>query len=240
MPITIDGTPFRTSAAKRTAVARPEVRYSDRWIPATIPTGTARSAARPIRISVPTMAFAMPPPVSPTGFGMCVKKSQVRAGSPCLTTKKRMNPRGRSASRTERPLKPTTIPDTMRRRAALRVTGSPCRDGGGAGDPRRTLGADAPDQEAREGVDDDRDQEQHETDLDQGVEVEVVRRLGELVGDDGGHRVLRREEGERDLGVVPDHHGDRHRLAEGAAETEHHGADDPAAPVEEGEPDRLP
>ena len=37
-------------------------------------------------VSVPTMAFAMPPPGSPTGFGIFVKKSQLSEEKPCLTT----------------------------------------------------------------------------------------------------------------------------------------------------------
>jgi len=39
-----------------------------------------------MRISVPTMALAMPPPVSPTGFGIFVKKSQFSAVAPSLIT----------------------------------------------------------------------------------------------------------------------------------------------------------
>ena len=37
-------------------------------------------------ISVPTMALAMPPPISPTGFGICVKKSRFSDWIPWLTT----------------------------------------------------------------------------------------------------------------------------------------------------------
>jgi len=50
------------------------------------PIGTAKSAAIPMRISVPTMALAIPPPVSPTGFGILVKKSQFNAPAPSLIT----------------------------------------------------------------------------------------------------------------------------------------------------------
>ena len=39
-----------------------------------------------MRISVPTIAFAIPPPVSPTGFGIFVKKSQFSEEKPCLRT----------------------------------------------------------------------------------------------------------------------------------------------------------
>ena len=44
----------------------------------------------------------------------------------------------------------------------------------------------------------------------------------------------------RDLRIVPDHHRDRHRLAERPAEPEHDRADDAGAGVEESHPDRFP
>ena len=64
--------------------------------------------------------------------------------------------------------------------------------------------------------------------------------LGELVGDDRGHRVLRREQRRRDPRVVADHHRHGHRLAERAAEAEHDGADDAGARVEERDRGRFP
>ena len=74
-PMTIDGTPLRVSAANRIVDAKRLPWYSDTYTPLRIPIGTANSDPRPERISVPTMAFAMPPPASPTGVGMCVKKA---------------------------------------------------------------------------------------------------------------------------------------------------------------------
>ncbi len=41
------------------------------------PTGSPISAASSSSFKLPTMALAMPPPVSPTGFGSLVKKSQL-------------------------------------------------------------------------------------------------------------------------------------------------------------------
>ena len=61
-------------------------------MPLMTPIGTAKAAPIPISISVPTMEFAMPPPDSPTGTGMCVKKSRLSEKMPCVTTKKRMKP----------------------------------------------------------------------------------------------------------------------------------------------------
>ena len=37
-------------------------------------------------ISEPTMAFAIPPPDSPTGVGMCRKKPTFSDATPCVTT----------------------------------------------------------------------------------------------------------------------------------------------------------
>src|SRR5213593_4862796 len=163
-------------------------------MPETIPIGTAMPAARPTRISVPTMALAMPPPGSPTGFGIWVKNARLSAGSPCPITKNRMNPSGIRARATEAAQKQTTAPETALRRRRFQDTPSTGRDGDRTDRARRPLRPDAPDQQARQRVDRDRDEEQHQTDLDQGIEVERVRRLGELVGDDGGHGVLRREQ----------------------------------------------
>ncbi len=49
-----------------------------------MPIGTAINDPRPVRISVPTIALAMPPPGSPTGFGMCRKKSRFSDWTPSL------------------------------------------------------------------------------------------------------------------------------------------------------------
>ena len=72
------------------------------------------------------------------------------------------------------------------------------------------------------------------------VQVEVIGGLGELVGDDGGHRVLRREERQRDLGIVSDDHRHGHRLAERAAEAQHDRADDARCARSRAASDRLP
>jgi hypothetical protein len=48
--------------------------------------GMANVDPSPATISVPTMALAIPPPCSPTGFGMCVKKSRLSAPNPSLMT----------------------------------------------------------------------------------------------------------------------------------------------------------
>ncbi len=81
-PMTIDGTPFSVSAAKRMREASRVPAYSDMYTPLTTPIGMAITDPRPARIRVPTIEFASPPPVSPTGFGILVKKSRLTARMP--------------------------------------------------------------------------------------------------------------------------------------------------------------
>jgi len=64
------------------------------------------------------MALAMPPPASPTGFGICVKKSTFSAWMPSLTTKKKMKARGTSATAIDSPQKPTKTADFALRQVA--------------------------------------------------------------------------------------------------------------------------
>ena len=55
-------------------------------MPLTTPMGIAKAAPMPVTISDPMMAFAMPPPVSPTGLGICVKKDRLSDDTPWVTT----------------------------------------------------------------------------------------------------------------------------------------------------------
>ena len=68
------------------------------------------------------------------------------------------------------------------------------RNHGRPGRPGRPLACHRPDEQPRDHVDDERDGEEHEADLDERVQIQIVGRLGELVGEDRGHRVLRREQ----------------------------------------------
>src|SRR3569832_2576590 len=75
----MEGTPFITSAAYRIRNAkRLPLPYSVRYTPASTPTGMPSSPARPTTFAEPTMALAMPPPLSPTGFGRFVRKERLR------------------------------------------------------------------------------------------------------------------------------------------------------------------
>ena len=73
----MDGSPFSTSERKRTVFASFVLPCSAQYSPAPIPIGRPNAAPIVIRISVPTIALARPPPLSPTGFGSFVKKSML-------------------------------------------------------------------------------------------------------------------------------------------------------------------
>ena len=70
---------------KRTTSRASPSRCSARYSPAPMPTGSPiarRDAAR--ASSVPTIALAIPPPVSPAGSGICVKNASSMDDAPCL------------------------------------------------------------------------------------------------------------------------------------------------------------
>src|ERR1051325_9437180 len=101
--------------------------------------------------------------------------------------------------------------------------------------PRHAASAarDAPDEKARGAVDDEGHEEEHEAQLDERAQVQVARRLRELVGDDGGDGVARLEERGGDDGPVAYHHRHGHRLADRAPESEYDRARYPRRAVRE-------
>src|ERR1700732_3971954 len=72
----MDGTPFSKSVVYRTTNENVLPPNSARYTPASKPTGKPISAANISNFKLPTIALAIPPPVSPTGLGSCVKKFQ--------------------------------------------------------------------------------------------------------------------------------------------------------------------
>ncbi len=83
MPMTMEGTPFSRSTINRMVKAKLLLLYSARKIPASEPMGTPIKTARRRTLPLPTMALAMPPPVSPDGFGSWVKNAQLSDLAPC-------------------------------------------------------------------------------------------------------------------------------------------------------------
>ena len=79
----MDGTPFSTSEVNRTILPKRLPRpNSERYIPAPIPIGTPIRLAIPRIKTDPAMAFAIPPPNSPGGMGVLVKKSRFSEPKP--------------------------------------------------------------------------------------------------------------------------------------------------------------
>ena len=97
-PTTMDGVPFSTSAMKRVIVASRLAGYSAQKIPAPMPIGSPMMHATPTMIRVPTMAWTTPPPLSPAGTGVWVKKSRLMLLAPLMTRSNRIRNSGSTAS----------------------------------------------------------------------------------------------------------------------------------------------
>ena len=82
-------------------------------MPVRMPTGSATSAVRPIRITVPWIAFAIPPIRDDW-----VRNVGVRAGAPRTNASKRMLPSGRRASATHSKVAPLMMTSNQRRRVS--------------------------------------------------------------------------------------------------------------------------
>src|SRR6266498_994152 len=155
--------------------------------------GSPMRLATPTMSRVPMMACATPPPCSPAGAGVLVKKSSDRLPAPLISRSTRMKKSGRRATITAPTMSPTITllkARRRRRRFMLRMAFGSQGFAPGAG----TAGH-APDEEARPGIHDHRNEEQQEGDVRQRGEMHVSHRLRELVGDRRGHGVARSEEG---------------------------------------------
>jgi hypothetical protein len=98
MPTTMEGTPESTSAVKRIASPSRVSPRSARYTPAPTPSGTPMRQAIPTMYKVPAMPFPTPPPVSPTGAGMAVKKLQSSPAIPREITSQSSETSGTSAT----------------------------------------------------------------------------------------------------------------------------------------------
>src|SRR5687768_1589017 len=76
-------------------------------MPAPIPIGSPMRQAIPTMRSVPTSAWATPPPVSPAGAGILVKKSSERLPAPLRIRLSRMKKSGSRATMTAPIINPT-------------------------------------------------------------------------------------------------------------------------------------
>ena len=132
-----------------------------------------------------------------------------------------MSASGTSASSTASAQQPTTSCDMSRRRAVA------CHAASGAGTAAPRASPGRRDRvmlqmsSARQHVDDERDDEQHQADLDQRVEVESSAASVNSLAMTAAIVYCGAKSDSRDLRRVADHHRHGHRLAERAAEAEH-------------------
>ena len=101
--------------------------------------------------------------------------------------------------------------------------------------------ADRAQQQLREKIRQDGDPEQHQADLNQGAQINIGGRLGELVGNHARQGVTGREQRFAICGRVADDHGDGHRFAQRATEAEDDRTEKPFARIaQDREPGDFP
>src|SRR5512135_902715 len=191
-------------------------------MPAPMPRGMPVSEAMATMIPEPTMAFPMPPPVSPTGAGGCTRKAQLSEPTPLATRYPKMASSGVSTMRAA-----AAAANVASRSFALRTSPSELL----RMHPHRNPACGHPDQHPRDNVHDQGDDEQRQPDLDDGAQVQVAGGFTEFVRDDAGHGVRRREKGPHDLRRVSDDHGYGHGLAERASQAQDDGTEYPRTRV---------
>src|SRR5512133_359822 len=145
-----------------------------------MPIGKPIRLATPTMSSVPTMACSTPPPDSPAGAGIWVKKASERLPAPLSTRLARMKISGRSAATTA-PIISPTIRLLKARRRIRRFMGRQAPGSQGLAPGPRPAGH-TPDEEPGAGVHEHRHHEEQEGDVGERREVHVAHGLGELVG----------------------------------------------------------
>src|SRR5208283_4256365 len=199
-------------------------------MPEPMPNGSPIRLATAKISPVPTIAFAIPPPTSPGGFGVWVRKARFTEPIPLITRYTKMASSGTSTSTTASTAN-TVAPWLMMRRPRLTSCGA--EGDTELGTHPRSPPGDAPDQQPRQRVDDESHNEKSQPDLHQGAEIQIAGGLGELVGNDAGHGVAGCEQRLRHLGTVSDDHGHRHGLAQRAPQAEDNAAHDADARIAE-------
>src|SRR5215471_3044435 len=197
MPTMIEGTPFSTSAVNLIKLPKRFRPYSARYTPAPIPMGTPTRLAIARIKAVPAIALAIPPPTSPTGLGVWVRKAQLMEPTPLYNRYPKMAHSGASTTITDPAAANVANPFTARRYQLIGAAPKESTLTAGfalAIGPRRCATSYCPDQNLRQDIDDDGHDEQRQSHLHQRAQIEVSRCLAEFVGDDTRHGVSRREE----------------------------------------------
>src|ERR1700674_540896 len=135
-------------------------------MPAITPMGTAARDAIRMISPLPTIALATPPPSMPTGIGNFVKNAQWSAFAPRVTTNTTMSA-STVAARPAHNAATTDMKALQKRR-----TSSDFSIALASHTP-----ADAPHQKPRDDVDDQADDEEHQSDLDQHRDVDFAGRF---------------------------------------------------------------
>src|SRR4051794_25408961 len=118
----------------------------------------------------PTIALAIPPPCSPTGFGVCVRNAQLIDPIPRYIKYPKIATNGASTTSTVRIATPVMRWSVKRRRRLIGGTGAMALIS--SRDSVRGLAAGhSPNQQPRQGIHDNRDQEKSEPDLYQSSQV---------------------------------------------------------------------
>src|ERR1700760_3786023 len=173
----MEGTPFRTSAVKRTMLPHLLRPYSARKTPAPIPSGTPIMLAVTSNITEPTIALATPPPISPIGLGICVRKSQFSPPTPRTIMVPRIRNNGTVTISAPSVISPrATILVSLRRREM--VVGINLGNG-----PRRHSARDRPDQQSGQCVHNQRNHKQNQRHFHQCALVSISYGFRELIGD---------------------------------------------------------
>src|SRR5438874_7856617 len=220
----IEGALNRMSLTNRTTSPNRLPRaYSARKVPARMPVGVPTSVAMRVIAKLPAMALRRPP-LLPGGGVICVNRDGVIALTPLIssvpsTSTSHSNPNAVAATDS-----PMTSQLVRRRRSYSSITSA----------PRLPLKPDQ--QQFGQCQNDEGDDEQDQPEGNQRRQVKIPDRLGELIGERRRDRRAGLQQGGMDVVRVADHEGDRHRLAEGAAEPEQNAAEYPDARIGEHHP----
>src|SRR5215470_14386138 len=216
----MEGTPLRTSAVNRTTFPYTFRPYSARKIPVPMPNGIPMMLAMRRMNPEPTSALAMPPPGSPGGFGIWVKKAQFSPAIPRYTTVPNTRNNGTVTIRAARVIPPSAIQLLSLRRQLI----AGCK-GLGKG-PRRLSARYAPYQKTRQSIHNQSYDKQNQGNFNQRTQVEIVSGFRKLIGNHAGQRVPGSKQGFRYFRPVANDHGHCHGFADGASKAENDGAQD--------------
>src|SRR6185312_7091578 len=138
--------------------------------------------AKPSSMIDLTIALAMPPPSSPIGLGICVKKVQFSSPKPRKSTVPRIRKRGTVTTRAASVIEPNASQlESLRRKETV-------RNGLGKG-PRRHSPCDRPDQQAGQGIYNEGDNEQDQRHFHQRAQIGISYSFREFICDHASQRI---------------------------------------------------